>query len=339
METGFQDQIFNAINIITEEKMKSLSFNYCIEGIVISSKQNVDGSYYFSYQETVLTAFPIDNTLYKKGDIIYVMAINGDLNKKKIILSAKNKSGQQYVDIKKELLKVNKAGINYVTNVESEFVLYSGTSEKALTISPNIISDSMTETFIRVSADIQTILTPTVGGDYGIALTLKYNDGQIKTYELSLNDVLGNSYNNNRRQSTITELYLDSNMKEVVSAKIFIKDFPIEDYPNKYVKFTNVRIEYVDEYSVDISNQVNYNLEIFSTNGIAFKNGVIGTTLMAKVYRGSDDITDKIDQSRFSWNKTLSDGTEIANWKTGSSTITITKDDVVERATFSCIIN
>lgn len=319
--------------------MKSLSFNYCIEGIVTSSKQNTDGSYYFSYQDTILTAFPIDNASYKKGDVIYVMAINGDLNKKKIILSAKNKSGQQYIDIEKELAKVNRTGINYIDNIESEFILYSGTSEKNLTISQRLIPDSMAETFIRISADVHTILTPTVGGDYGIALTVKYENNEEKIYELSLNDVLGNAYTNNRRQATISELYLDSNIKEIVSAKMFIKDFPIEDYPNKYVKFTNVRIEYVDEYSVDISNQISYKVEIFSTNGIAFKNNVISTTLMAKVYQGSDDITDKIDQSRFRWNKILSDETEIVDWKVGSSTVTVTKADVIERATFSCIIN
>lgn len=338
MDAGsLQEQLFNAIDVITEEKMKQLSFNYCIEGVITSSTQNEDGSYSFMYQDAELTAFSLSNVQYQQGDIVYVMAINGDLSKKKVILSSKSRNGQQYVDIAEELSKVNKTGINYVTNIESEFVLFSGTEEKQLVVSNNIIGDSYTQTYIRISADVTSALEPTVGGNYGISLVLRHEDDTIKEYALTLNEITGDAYNATGIKDTIEELYLGSVVKEVVSAKLFISGFPEQNYPNEYVRFRRVRIEFVSDSLVAIADKVSYKVEMFSTNGLIFKNGVVSTTILARVFQGTEDITDMIPEERFIWSKTAADGTTIENWRVGK-TIQVDRSSVDNRATFSCKI-
>lgn len=83
-----------------------------------------------------------------------------------------------------------------------------------------------------------------------------------------------------------------------------------------------------------------YRMEIFSTNGNIFKNGEIGTTLIARVYKGLRDVTDNYDASRFRWTRQSDDHVGDEAWNTshfgGSKQITVTESDVYLRATFSC---
>lgn len=85
-----------------------------------------------------------------------------------------------------------------------------------------------------------------------------------------------------------------------------------------------------------------YTVTIFSTNGNMFKNGVTQTELYAKVYKGSLEVTDQLDSSKFKWtrvsNNEVSDIAWANNHLAGSKTIMVTEEDVFERATFNCTI-
>lgn len=84
----------------------------------------------------------------------------------------------------------------------------------------------------------------------------------------------------------------------------------------------------------------NYKLEMQSTNGNSFVNGIINTEMYVTLYRGEDDITDSTDVKHFIWTRVSSDTTSDTVWnnkyKAGAKRITVTKDDVNERARFSC---
>lgn len=90
----------------------------------------------------------------------------------------------------------------------------------------------------------------------------------------------------------------------------------------------------------DIENNLVYKVEIYSTNGTAFKNHMINTTLQARVYRGSIDVTDTIDAGRFKWtrksNDSVSDDLWNRNHAIGVKEINVTQNDVYIRATFNC---
>lgn len=92
----------------------------------------------------------------------------------------------------------------------------------------------------------------------------------------------------------------------------------------------------------EVEKNVTYKVDIISTNGQIFKNGVISTTLLARVYHGTQDVTDTIDANRFRWTRVSLDTSGDTAWNTahfgGTKTITINTNDVKNRATFNCEI-
>lgn len=81
--------------------------------------------------------------------------------------------------------------------------------------------------------------------------------------------------------------------------------------------------------------------EVISSNGTAFRNDVIDSTLTARVYKGNVDITDTINQSCFKWKRKSNNPEKDAVWNLkystyGSNIINITSEDVDSKAVFSC---
>ncbi len=87
-------------------------------------------------------------------------------------------------------------------------------------------------------------------------------------------------------------------------------------------------------------NDIAWKIEIISTNGLLFTNGIVDTILMAKVYKGKKDVTDEIEASRFKWKRTSNNARKDLRWNedegVGVKYIQITSEDINQRATFSC---
>jgi len=93
----------------------------------------------------------------------------------------------------------------------------------------------------------------------------------------------------------------------------------------------------------EIEKRTPYRVEIISTNGMFFKQGVVSTTLKAQVYKGSTDVTSQLQNSQFLWRRVDKDGNEDTAWNqthAGLKEVPITRQDLKQRATFLCqIIN
>lgn len=79
-----------------------------------------------------------------------------------------------------------------------------------------------------------------------------------------------------------------------------------------------------------------------STQGTTFKNGVIASMLTASVFRGGENITNRIHESEFRWYRTSRNPTEDDNWNNPpkiGKTIEVTDKDISVRATFDCEVN
>ena len=74
-------------------------------------------------------------------------------------------------------------------------------------------------------------------------------------------------------------------------------------------------------------------------NSSIFKNNIISTSLTAKVYKGGQNITDFIDNSKFSWIKINSDESIDPTWNKTGKTVKLTSSDVSSRATFICTVS
>ena len=85
-----------------------------------------------------------------------------------------------------------------------------------------------------------------------------------------------------------------------------------------------------------------YLVEILSSMGDKFHNGVLVTTLSATVFEGKEDITDTIPSSRFSWTRTSNDKDSDKIWNQLHEGIgryvDLTSDDVYRKAIFECLI-
>lgn len=85
---------------------------------------------------------------------------------------------------------------------------------------------------------------------------------------------------------------------------------------------------------VDMNDPIT--VEILSTGGAFFKNGIGASTMTAKVYRAGEEI-DTAGAGSYSWSKYNAEGVLDASWttKTGK-TIEVGSEDVTKKATFVC---
>ncbi|AYP68262.1 hypothetical protein PQE75_gp217 [Bacillus phage vB_BcoS-136] len=92
----------------------------------------------------------------------------------------------------------------------------------------------------------------------------------------------------------------------------------------------------------EVMDDVVWKIELHSTNGLTFRNNNINTTIIARVYRGMEDITSTLPVSSFIWEKKDKDGVIDETWTNNhrnvGNTIIITHQDVNQKATFRCDI-
>ena len=83
-----------------------------------------------------------------------------------------------------------------------------------------------------------------------------------------------------------------------------------------------------------------YEIEIVSSHGNIFKNGIINTTLEVVLYEYGEVVTDNYDDNHFIWSRVSYDTESDKLWNSahagGTKIITITGEDVQSRATFFC---
>jgi hypothetical protein len=105
-----------------------------------------------------------------------------------------------------------------------------------------------------------------------------------------------------------------------------------------------VGVEFITRPEVEdlIDESLGYRAEIISTNGNLFTNTKINTTLQVKVYKGNVEITNTLPDECFVWKRVSLNPQEDEYWNSQhlnkGSQITITHEDVFERATFFCEI-
>lgn len=168
-------------------------------------------------------------------------------------------------------------------------------------------------------------------GDYGIAITAdgKINADFITTGELNAERVKTGLLSS---KDSRTWIDLDTGYFKLGGISYDATGFQIL-FGGKTVE--EVVKDKVDEVGI-------YKIDIISTNGNIFKNDNIYTTLIARVYKNNVDITDTINAQHFKWKKINQDGTPDTVWNNkyigGSKQVSITGEEVYNRASFTCEI-
>lgn len=97
----------------------------------------------------------------------------------------------------------------------------------------------------------------------------------------------------------------------------------------------NLRVSQV--YS-DMDDLLGYRMEIISTSDVLSED-IQTTTLTARVWHGSENVTGKLSESQFQWKRISADSTADALWNAahqGMKSISLTTKDVLYSATYDC---
>lgn len=112
----------------------------------------------------------------------------------------------------------------------------------------------------------------------------------------------------------------------------------VEKELENFINTTNKHFAAMQE---EIDENISYDVLIESSNGVAFKNGDIETTLTAIVRKGNEDITDQFTDTQFSWTRVSKNPEEDLAWNEAhkhTKTVTITNEDVYAKAVFNVIL-
>ena len=100
-------------------------------------------------------------------------------------------------------------------------------------------------------------------------------------------------------------------------------------------------VEYIETCTVSkqYDGADNYSVYIASANGNVFRNGIISTTLSARVLKGGEDVTHLIPDKNFLWTRAGNNPADDTLWNSVSHTgkvLEITGEDVYRKAVFDC---
>ena len=94
----------------------------------------------------------------------------------------------------------------------------------------------------------------------------------------------------------------------------------------------------VEKVYTDMDDLVGFRIEIISTSDILSED-IQQTTLTARVWHGSQNVTENIPAARFQWKRKSADSTADAIWNAahaGMKSILLTTRDVLYSATYDC---
>lgn len=141
-------------------------------------------------------------------------------------------------------------------------------------------------------------------------------------------------------------LYVNESLKEIPDTGIIT--ISLEDITNLEevsLRFVSGELEITKKIRKVFNGNDAIQIQIYSSDGNAFRVGQANTTLKAYVFKGEIDITDSLDDSLFSW-KRKSSGTNLQDeiWNTsskaiGSKTLLVTAEDTIGRTNFFCEVN
>lgn len=252
---NFQEILFQTIDTITESKINKIKFDKTIEAIVTSDEKRDVGEYELKYQDLLFTAYSSSNTIkFGKDDNVLVLIPDGDMSKRKTIISSSKKEGETYVDFEQI---IDRFGINFVDEADGFEINLSTTSDETISFKLKnqlMIDQYPDQKFLAIGAELYTNINPAdTDGSYGIAIDciMLNDDGERLPYTFEFNNlhVTGNPFQARGYKETIIPLAMER-LFSIVGARAFSKGFTAG---NEKIKFKKISVEYVNVREQDKS--------------------------------------------------------------------------------------
>lgn len=245
-----------------------------------------------------------------------------------------------------------------VNNYNFSFKTYNDTEKIEIIISGNsyetfdfVITNTKLEKYsipteweIAIE-DIQDALDNKVGNSFEEVFDSLTDGGRMQGIYMDVDEEGNKNYYVNA--SYIKSGYINGERIDAKNLKVIRDDgtptLVIDQHGNITIRASSLEIGGDGTYvPVASEEDIAYKIEIKSTNGLIFYNGQIQTQLIAKVYKGKDDVTDQLDEKRFIWTKTFEDGKPDTEWNESQGkyvkSIYVTNNDVRSKSTFECSV-
>lgn len=271
---NIQQTLFQTIETITDSKLNQMKFDKTIEAIVVSNSKSDVGEYELKYQDLLFIAYSSVNTVkFDVDENVYVLVPDGDMGKRKTIISSSAKEGEKYVDFDEV---IDRLGVNLVNEPKDFEIELSTTFDETVSfnIKKQLMIDSYpTQRYLSIGAEIITnISNDDIDGLYGISIDCVFiNDRGERiphTFEFNSLNVTGNPFQSRGYKETQIPL-LEESLIEVVGARAFSKGFSAGI---DKIKFRNINIDYVNIRNEDKSE---YTGNIIAPRGLNFRNNVL----------------------------------------------------------------
>lgn len=323
---NISEQLLQAMDIITEEKLRQLKYDKTIQATVYSIVDVDTGEYKVRYNGNIFSAFSEDTSKsYSIKDMVYVKVPEGNFSNKKLITSlvtAKSLSNAQLSDLTNSVFEVSPtfdalydgaydASQSYgviagtpVGEIGSSIYIFQNSEEYEQTGYHGLFQQySNNYEYIRLKASFLTQFHNVHNqGNYGIEVEFYTKDNSSVKYRLDLQNFNGNPYGFSVYSPQQIILKAQKNyLMGLKSIRLFEEDFVydkivkngiVTDEENRTVAnifVKDISLQYVDMQ--DLSDTTYY-LTISAPKGIAFTDKVSSLNLVGRLIYNGEDIMD-----------------------------------------------
>ena len=249
----------------------------------------------------------ITAALIEQGTVGTAQIADGSITDAKIVELTANKITAGQLSVERLIIRGSEQSIIYAINNMGDLV-----STQVDTIDGYVLTER------TITAD--KIVAHSITAAEIAAKTITANE--ILSGTITGNEIAGETITGaNIRAGTITTSHVSSDFGETLDLS------------------SNTGInQRVQKVYTDMDALLGFRLEIVSSSDI-LSDSIQSTVLSARVWHGSQNVTDTLDASRFRWKRVSSDPTADELWNAahaGMKAITLTVRDVLYSATYSC---
>ena len=322
----------DAFDIIANNIVNKATFDKTIIGNVLSCVDAEIGKYKIKFQDAYYYAtVSNEKDTYNKGDSVYILIPNNDLQKEKKIIGLVENLGKGYVASSGIETQFEAAGANVITHSSSfsyplktenkediEEILYdvNNPENNKLNIDADIFAEfARTAIKLQISARFKTN-APIIykRGNFGLKFDLEFyadtefKETTIKTYTLDTNSMIGTFYElaDYLKQNAILD-FNGAFFKRILKITAFVKDFK---YTDKGAEANRI---FIDDISIlamidaSSSDWNTYYLKLETPYGTTFNSSVKTLSLVANTtFKNRRVEDDKLEYYWFIRNSAIS---------------------------------
>lgn len=283
------DSLIEAMKIMSNDDKET-----AYECTIIRSIDSMTGEYELDYMSNKIRAYSMDSSkTYSPGDLVFVIAPQGDFNDVKYILGfanskkiaappGKEDESDRFINLTDDLLDVDKDtdifGLKSYDNINMKNITSRVCNNSRFIERITKYINGKKERTLKFSADIKTSLDNNqmyYGGEYGISISIPFVEEGYQEYRLDSTKMLGSpmSFLDWTHQTLEIQLdrdkIYDSTRPPIV--KIYKKNFieDIDKVPENFdIKFKNISLYVTGKLTPEEFNE--YYVYLFATRGNYF---------------------------------------------------------------------